>query len=85
MQEKYCDTMEGGKSHFFTGAWVHTAEGELDLDTSNLAQGIRVHTHVRGGANGLSKAHDLHPLIAALWLLRNADVSSTVCVSVPFF
>lgn len=85
MQRKHCIWIEGGEGHFMHRRWVFTkSENEVllrvDADSPTC---FSVHTHVRN-IDDEALVHDQHPFVAMIYLLRNAETSSTVYVSVPF-
>eukprot|EP00977_Amphora_coffeiformis_P028349 scaffold34935_cov189-Amphora_coffeaeformis.AAC.5 len=87
MQIKHCSWIEGGQGHFLHRRWVLLANSNdevlLRVDANNGPTCIGVHTHVRN-IHDEACVHDQHPFLAMIYLLRNAEASSTVYVSVPF-
>lgn len=85
MQRKHCSWIEGGQGHFMHRRWVLTNSNDevlLRVD-ANGPTCFSVHTHVRNISDEAC-VHDQHPFVAMIYLLRNAETSSTVYVSVPF-
>jgi hypothetical protein len=85
MQREHCSWIEGGQGHFMHRRWLLTNSNEevlLRVD-ANGPTCISVHIHMRHISDEAC-VHDQHPFVAMIYLLRNAEASSAVYVSVPF-
>eukprot|EP00978_Attheya_sp_CCMP212_P016691 scaffold43955_cov50-Attheya_sp.AAC.1 len=90
MQRKHCSWIEQpdgqGTNHLLHRRWVLTNSNDAVLlrVASNGPTCISVHTHVRNMSDE-ARVNDHHPFVVMIYLLRNAETSSTVYVSAPFF
>ena len=70
------------EGHFLTQGWYKRTEDNTDV-VLTTARPLLVHTHIRG-TDGESVAHDSHPMIALVHMLKTAPTESEVYISIPF-
>eukprot|EP00978_Attheya_sp_CCMP212_P023531 scaffold72368_cov61-Attheya_sp.AAC.4 len=89
MQRKHCSWIERaggqGTNHLLHRRWVLTNSNDEILlrVASNGPTCISVHTYVRNMSDE-ARVHAHHPFVAMIYLLGNAETSSTVYVSASF-
>lgn len=71
------------EGHFISQDWFHNGDSHSSVQLSTKRP-LVVHTYCRG-ENHESYAHDAHPLVAFVHLLKEAPVTSDVFISIPFF
>ena len=72
------------EGHFLGRQWLFQGQDlRAEVRLSSPERPLDVHTYLRGN-NRQSFAHNRHPFVAALYLLREADGGSAVYISAPF-
>lgn len=71
------------ESHYFISQGWFNNNGDSAVELSPKRP-LLVHTFLRG-TNHESHAHDAHPLVAFVHLLKSAPIKSAVFVSIPYF
>jgi hypothetical protein len=73
-----------GRGYFYRRDWMFVDGSEVCLnDRRPLLLYTQAH-HAKSGT-ACSRAHNQHPFVALVHLLKHADVASTVFISMPYF